>query len=131
MHFLLDTDTCIYVINQRPPEVIAQFLAHEDEGIGVSSITTAELYAGVRKSGSARNLQALERFLAPLIVRDFDHAAAQAYGEVRSALEKSGTPIGPLDMLIASHALALDVTLVTNNLREFKRVKGLRLDNWA
>ncbi len=131
MQFLLDTNICVYVINRRPPEVIAQFLAHEDEGIGISTITAAELYAGVRKSGSIRNFDALEQFLAPLVICDFDQAAARAYGEVRCVLEKKGTPIGPLDTQIAAHAIALDLTLVTNNVREFKRVPGLRMDNWA
>ena len=131
MRFLLDTDICIYVINQRPPEVLAQFLANEEEGIGISAITAAELHWGVRKTGSARNQQALEKFLAPLIVADFDLAASRAYGEVRAALDRKGTPIGPLDTLIASHALALDVVLVTNNEREFKRVPGLEVQNWA
>lgn len=131
MQFLLDTNICIYVINKRPPEVLARFIAHEDDGIGISAITAAELYAGVRKSGSRRNLEALEHFLAPLVICDFDRAAAQTYGEVRTALEKKGTPIGPLDTQIAAHAIALDLTLVTNNLREFKRVAHLRLENWA
>src|SRR5438132_4562202 len=76
MRFLLDTDICIYVINERPPEVLAQFLAHEDEGIAISVVTASELYWGVRKSGSRRNLGALENFLAPLAVMDFDLAAA-------------------------------------------------------
>jgi tRNA(fMet)-specific endonuclease VapC len=114
MQYLLDTNICVYVINKRPPEVIAQFISLEEDGIGVSSITAAELYAVVRKSGSRRNLD-----------------AAQTYGEVRAALEKKGTPIGPLHTQIAAHAIALDLTLVTNNLREFKRVAHLRLENWA
>lgn len=131
MRYLLDTDTCIYVINHRPESVLVQFLAHEEDGIGISSITASELYFGVRKTGSARNLAALERFLAPLLVADYDLAAAQAYGQLRAQLERKGTPIGPFDMQIAAHALALGVTLVTNNLREFRRVPGLALENWA
>ena len=131
MRFLLDTNICIYVINERPPEVLAQFLANEDEGIGISSITAGELYFGVRKTRSARNLDALQGFLAPLNVADYDLAAAAAYGEVRAALERKGTPIGPLDMLIAAHALSMGVTLVTNNEREFRRVPGLTVENWA
>ena len=94
-------------------------------------MTASELFWGVRKSGSARNLQALEKFLAPLTVADYDLAAARVYGQLRAALERKGTPIGPLDMQIAAHALALDITLVTNNLREFKRVPGLKLENWS
>ena len=131
MQYLLDTSICIYVINQRPPAVLKKFLAHEDDGLAVSAITASELYWGVRKSGSARNLAALEKFLSPLVVMDYDLAAARAYGELRAALERKGVPIGPLDMQIASHALALDLVLVSNNLREFKRVPGLKFDNWT
>ena len=131
MRYLLDTNICIYVINERPPAVLARFLEHEPDGIGISVITASELFWGVRKSGSRRNAEALERFLAPLTVADYDLAAARAYGEVRAGLERKGTPIGPLDLQIAAHALALQVTLVSNNLREFKRVPGLKLDNWT
>jgi len=129
--YLLDTNICIYVINNRPPAVLARFIAHEPEGLGVSTITVSELYWGVHKSGSARNLAALEKFLSPLTVFDYNLAAAQRYGELRAHLERQGTPIGPLDQQIAAHALALGITLVTNNLREFDRVPGLRLENWA
>jgi len=131
VRYLLDTDICIYVINQRPPQVLAQFLAHEDEGIALSCISAAELYFGVRKSGSARNLRALEHFLSPLDVLDFDHEAARQYGQLRAALEKKGALSGPHDMQIAAHALAQGMTLVTNNEREFKRVPALRIENWA
>lgn len=131
MQYLLDTNICIYVINQRPSAVLEKFLAHEEDGIAISAITASELYWGVRKSGSARNLAALEKFLGPLIVMDYDLAAARAYGELRAALERKGVPIGLLDMQIAAHALALGLVLVSNNLREFKRVPGLKFDNWA
>jgi tRNA(fMet)-specific endonuclease VapC len=131
MRYLLDTDICIYVINTRPPAVLDRFLAHENDGIGVSAVTVGELYLGVRKSASSRNLLALEKFLAPLEVADFDRGAAVAYGEVRAALVKKGCPIGPLDTQIAAHALALGVVLVSNNVREFRRVPKLRLENWA
>ena len=131
MQYLLDTNICIYVINQRPPAVLEKFLAHEEDGLAISAITASELYWGVRKSRSARNLAALEKFLAPLVVMDYDLAAARAYGELRAALERKGVPIGPLDMQIAAHALALDLVLVSNNLREFKRVPGLKFDNWT
>lgn len=91
----------------------------------------SELYWGAHKSGSRRNLSALEQFLAPLIVLDYDLAAAKIYGDLRAVLARKGTPIGPLDLQIAAHALALGTTLVTNNQREFKRVPGLTLANWA
>ncbi len=131
VRYLLDTNICIYVINARPPAVLERFLAHEADGVGISAITASELYWGVQKSGSARNLAALEKFLSPLTVLDYGLAAAQRYGELRAHLDRQGTPIGPLDQQIAAHALALDVTLVTNNLREFERVPGLRLENWT
>lgn len=131
MRYLLDTDICIYVINQRPPAVLQRFLAHERDGLGISAVTAGELYYGVRKSGSRRNLQALQRFLAPLEIAEFSAEGAQTYGELRSTLESRGTPIGPLDTMIAAHALTLDVTLVSNNVREFKRVPKLRVENWA
>jgi tRNA(fMet)-specific endonuclease VapC len=127
--YLLDTNICIYVINRRPEGVLAQFLAHEGDGVAISSISAAELYFGVRKSASARNLRALDKFLAPLTMLDFDASAAR--GELRATLERKGVPIGPLDTQVAAHALATDLTLVTNNEREFKRVPGLRVENWA
>jgi len=131
MRYLLDTNICIYVINERPAAVLARFLEREPDGLGISAITASELYWGVRKTGSQRNLRALESFLSPLTVMDYDLAAAKAYGEIRAALEKKGVPIGPLDTQIAAHALALDTVLVTNNQREFKRVPGLKLENWV
>lgn len=131
MEYLLDTNICIYVIKQHPPAVLAQFLAHEEDGIAISSITAAELYFGISKTGSARNRRILDKFISPLTVLDFDLRAAQAYGDVRAALEKKGVPIGPLDTQLAAHALAEDLTFVTNNVREFKRVPGLRVENWA
>ena len=131
MRYLLDTNICIYVINERPAGVIAQFLAHEGDGIGISAITASELYWGAHKSGSRRNLVALEQLLAPLVVMDYGLIAAKVYGELRATLARKGTPIGPLDLQIAAHALALGTILVTNNQREFKRVPGLSLANWV
>mgnify|MGYP005844402627 CR=1 FL=1 len=131
MQYMLDTDICIYAIKRRPAAVIEALRVHESAGIGISIISVAELYFGARKSGSAKNLLALRHFLAPLEVSDFDFEAARVYADIRFALESVGTPIGPLDTQIAAHALALDVTLVTNNTREFSRVPKLRLANWA
>ncbi|TSA13278.1 MAG: type II toxin-antitoxin system VapC family toxin [Comamonadaceae bacterium] len=130
MRYLLDTHICTYVINARPAAVLARFVEHEVDGLGISAITASELYWGVCKSGSVRNRTTLEKFLSPLAVLDYDLGAARKYGELRAYLEQQGTPIGPLDQQIAAHALALDVTLVTNNVREFERVPGLRLENW-
>ena len=131
MRYMLDTSICIYAIKNHPAQVLAQLRAHEAEGIGISSISVAELYFGVSKSGSARNLAALQQFLEPLEIADFDLNTAQVYGTLRYTLERLGTPIGLLDTQIAAHALALEVTLVTNNVREFARVSGLSLINWA
>jgi len=131
MRYMLDTNICIYAIKNRPTNVLAALRAHDSAGIGISSISAAELYFGAKKSGSAKNLLALQHFLEPLEIADFDIAAAQAYGGLRHALEASGTPIGPLDTQIAAHALSLGVCLVSNNTREFERVKGLTLENWV
>ncbi len=128
---MLDTNICIYAIKQRPPEVLAALRAQEVAGLGLSSVTVAELAFGVAKSGSARNQRALEQFLEPLEIADFDRSAALVYGRLRAALEAAGTPIGPLDTQIAAHALALGVILVSNNQREFARVPGLRLEDWV
>ena len=131
MRYMVDTDICIYAMKNRPPEVMQAWRQHAEHGIGVSMITVCELEYGTAKSGSARNASLLQQFLAPLEVADFDREASRRYGVLRAQLEGAGTPIGPLDMQIAAHALALGVTLVSNNLREFDRVPGLRLANWA
>lgn len=131
MRFMLDTNICIYAIKHHPPSVLAALRQHEAAGLGVSSITAAELECGAAKSGSARNLAALQQFLEPLVIADFDRHAAKAYGRLRALLESNGTSIGPLDTLIAAQALSLGVTLVSNNLRDFARVPGLLLANWA
>jgi tRNA(fMet)-specific endonuclease VapC len=131
LRYLLDTNICIYIINRRPPSVFARFEALRVGEVGISSISGAELDYGVSKSASARNRQALDKFLAPLDVLPFDADAMRCYGQLCSRLERAGTPIGALDQLIAAHALALDVVLVSNNLREFERIPGLRLENWV
>lgn len=132
MKVMLDTNICIYLIKQQPPTVIERFLSHPVGAIGVSSLTVAELAFGVNKSRQmTKNRLALEQFLAPLEVAVFDHDAALSYGRVRARLETIGSPIGSMDLLIAAHALSLGVRLVTNNLREFRRVPGLKLENWV
>ncbi|MDP2834833.1 MAG: type II toxin-antitoxin system VapC family toxin [Pseudomonadota bacterium] len=131
MRYLLDTNICIYIINQRPIQVMARFRLERIGEIGISSLTAAELDYGVEKSGSARNRQALEKFLAPLEIVAFDDMAFRQYGRLRADLEKRSLPIGSMDMLIASHALALNAVLVTNNTREFERIGGPHLENWV
>lgn len=129
--YLLDTNTCIYVINHRPVQVFERFKQYPLGALAISSITASELAFGVEKSGSERNKQALNKFLAPLDICPFDERAIWYYARLRNSLQARGKTIGSLDMLIAAHALALDAVLVTNNLKEFERVAGLRLDNWV
>ena len=128
---LLDTNICIYIINAKPPAVLARFQSYRLGDIGLCSVVAAELAFGVAKSGSARNRQALEMFLAPLTILPFDAAAVWAYGDLRADLERRGTPIGSLDTMIAAHAISQQALLVTNNTRDFAKVPGLQLDNWV
>lgn len=127
---LLDTNICVYIINAKPPAVLARFQQYRLGDIGVCSVVAAELAFGVAKGGSARNRQALEMFLAPLTILPFDTPAVWAYGDLRADLERRGTPIGSLDTMIAAHALSQQALLITNNMREFAKVAGLQLDNW-
>jgi tRNA(fMet)-specific endonuclease VapC len=127
---LLDTNTCIYIINNRPPNVLERFRKYKAGEVGISSIAASELAYGVAKSGSVRNRKALEMFLAPLKVLPFDSQCLWFYADLRASLEKQGLTIGAMDTLIAAHALSIDGTLVTNNLKEFARVPKLKLENW-
>ncbi len=132
MRYLLDTNICIYLIKQKPMQVIEKFNAYSVGDIGVSSITVGELWYGVAKSEHRdTNGRALEQFLLPLVVAAFDEKASKVYGEMRAALEMAGRPIGAMDMLIAAHAGSMGVVLVTNNEQEFSRVPGLVVENWA
>ena len=132
MKILLDTNICIYLIKRRPQEVRERFERYAVGEVGLSSITVSVLQYGVEKSRRVdQNRTALMQFLLPLVIADFDYEAAVVYGRVRAELERLGTPMGPLDTLIAAHALSLDVTLVTNNEREFSRVSDLRVENWV
>ena len=129
---LLDTNVCIHIIRRRPQVVLRRFEVYGIGELGVSSVTVAELRYGAEKSSRPeQNLEALGRFLLPLEVLAFGQEAAAAYGRVRAALEKAGTPIGPLDTLIAAHAVSMGVTLVTNNTREFRRVTDLEVEDWT
>lgn len=131
LRYLLDTNICIYIINQRPQQVIDRFREHHAGDIGLSSLSAAELAFGVAKSASQRNRQALDKFLAPLDIVAFGPEAMWHYGDIRAGLESTGQPIGSIDTLIAAHARALDCILVSHNVREFERVPGLRLETWA
>jgi len=132
MRFMLDTDTCIYIIKHKAPEVLKRFRAYSVGDIGISSVTLAELRYGVSKSQYIqRNREALDEFILPLEVADFDEKAAKAYGDIGAALEKAGTPIGSMDMLIGAHAVSLGATLITGNTREFKRIRNLKTADWS
>jgi tRNA(fMet)-specific endonuclease VapC len=132
MVLLLDTDVCIHLIRERPSATLQRFNDYAVGDIGISAITLAELEYGVSKSSKPpKNRQALDQFITPLIVADFGRAETAVYGELRAALEKKGQMIGGMDLLIAAHALSLDVRIVTHNVREFARVPGLRVETWA
>lgn len=132
MKFMLDTNTCIYIIKQKPAKVLKHFTTYSVGDIGISSITLAELRYGVAKSQQIqKNQEALDAFILPLEIADFDEKASRVYGIIRAALEKAGNPIGSMDMLIGSHTLSLGIPLVTNNIKEFKRIKGLKVIDWT
>ncbi|MBW4054804.1 MAG: type II toxin-antitoxin system VapC family toxin [Proteobacteria bacterium] len=132
MKLMLDTNICIYIIKQQPVAVLKRFLEYQIGDICISSITLSELRYGVAKSSQKeKNAIALDEFIVPLEVVSFDESAAHVYGNIRAALEKADTPIGPMDMLIAAHALSLGIPLVSNNTREFLRIPSLTCINWT
>lgn len=132
MTYMLDTNICIYAMKKKPEKVLQRFRETLDSGLCISSITLAELEYGMKHSSDpAKNESALLRFLAPLSILPFGAAAASEYGGIRAYLQSKGTPIGPLDMLIAGHATAENLVLVTNNVKEFMRVPDLEIENWA
>jgi len=132
MKFLIDTNICIYIMNERPQVVINRFKNLDPGMIGISSITVSELQYGISKSKyKKQNLKRLEEFLIPFDILSYDEMASKLYGEIRFKLEKQGLIIGPLDLLIAAHALSRDLILVTNNEKEFKRIKSLKIENWV
>ena len=132
MKYMLDTNIIAYAKNNRPESVLKRIMQHRPEDICISSITLAELEYGVYNSARpSQNQLALMTFLASISVIPFDAEAAREYGIIRADLKKKGTLIGANDLLIAAHAKSLDITLVTNNTREFERVEVLKLENWA
>ena len=132
MRYLLDTNICIYVIKHKPEKVFQKLQTIHPEDVCISSVTYAELVHGVEKSAAVeKNRLALSILLANMEILDFDVDAADCYGKIRAGLEKNGTPIGPLDMMIAGHAQSLGYTIVTNNVKEFSRVPALKIENWA
>ena len=129
---MLDTNICIYIIKNKPRSVKEKFKEFKIAELCISTITVSELIYGAYKSKQTeKNLKAIESFLMPFEIVDYHYIASIKYGKIRADLEKKGQIIGNMDMQIAGHALALDLVLVTNNIREFERVEGLRLDNWV
>lgn len=132
MPWLLDTNTCIYIIKQKPTSVFEKFKTVNPGQVALSVITLAELEYGARKSAAVeKNLSALHQFTIPFDILPFDYNATVEYGLIRADLEAKGTPIGPLDTLIAAHARSLNYILVSNNEKEFSRVNGLQVENWV
>lgn len=131
MTYLLDTNICIYVINQRPEQVLQRLIQAGRESLVISTVTVAELAFGVEKSQRPDSRSKLERFLSNFPLLDWDQDAAWVYGRVRKSLESRGQRIGERDLLLACQALALGATMVTNNTREFERIDELKLENWA
>jgi tRNA(fMet)-specific endonuclease VapC len=132
MLYLLDTNICIYIIKKKPASVLEKFRRTPLGEIGISSITLAELEYGINKSSDPeKNRGALNQFIIPLEILNFDIPASVDYGSVRAKLEIQGKSIGPLDTLIAAHAKSMNLILVTNNVNEFNRVEGLKVENWV
>ena len=132
MKFMLDTNICVDMIRKRDEALLRKFTRRQSQEFCVSAVTLSELEYGCAKSADpGKNRLALAQFMTPIKVMPYDDAVAASYGGVRAELERLGTPIGPLDTMIAAHALALGLTLVTNNEREFCRVPGLKVQNWT
>lgn len=132
MKYLLDTNICIHLIKKSPSTVFAKFHRLTVGAVGISVITYAELEYGVAYSSDpTQNRIVLSEFLAPLEILDFPSHAAPIYGAIRASLVRAGRMIGPLDLLIATHALSIGAVLVTNNVKEFSRVADLKIENWV
>lgn len=132
MRYLLDTNICVFLIRNTSTRVLAELQKHDPADLCISAITVAELEYGCDRSANPeKNHFALTEFLSPFTLLPFDDPAAFAYGRVRVDLEKAGTPIGSMDVLIAAHAVSQQMTVVTNNTREFNRVAGLVVEDWS
>ncbi len=130
--YMLDTDTCSYVIRERPIGVLERFRKLSMDQVCISAVTYAELIYGVERSSSKRiNRPIVNDFVQHLDIIEWGKEAAERYGKVRAELEPAGTPIGAMDMMIAAHAKSIKAALVTNNQKQFAKVKGLKIENWA
>ena len=131
MIYLLDTNTCIYFLNEASASVVLNFQRLSPSKIRLPSLTVAELYYGAEKSkAKLKNAKVVEDFVSTFDIVPFDEKSCKVYAKIRASLEKAGTPIDPIDLLIGSISVANNFILVTNNIREFKRVKGIKLENW-
>jgi len=133
MKYLLDTNICIYIINEKPKKVLRKFERYPVHEFAISSITHAELQYGVAKSKHRnKNQKALDEFLLPLTILPFHgKKLIETYGKIRTHLESKGKTIGPLDTLIAAHALSLGLSIISNNIHEFSRIPNLKCENWV
>ena len=132
MKYMLDTNICIYVIKKKPESVLKKFRENFGNGLCISVITLSELMYGAEKSQAfEKNKAMIDELLETLPVLSLKSSVSYEYGKIRAYLEKRGTPIGMMDMLIAAHAKTEDLILVTNNMKEFERVPGLKLENWV
>lgn len=132
MNYLLDTNICSYIINNKPSSVLDKIGSKRPEEIAISTVTIAELEYGLVKSlHPDRNGAALLEFLVPFMILDFDQLASLYYGKIRVSLESKGMPIDPMDLLLAAQAGSRNLVLVTNNEKEFQRIDDLRIENWA
>jgi len=132
MSYLLDTNICIYIIKKQPAVILQRVQSRQPGDIAISTITLAELeYGAARSRYPDRNRVALLQFALAFTILDFDQRAATEYGRIRSLLESKGRPIGPMDLLLAAQAKSQNLILVTNNEKEFRRIDGLRVENWA
>jgi len=132
MRYMLDTNICIYLINNKSKKVLSRFKKEDLGNIVISSITLSELKFGAYNSSNVqKNLDAIAKFTTPLEVLPYSESDTDMYGKIRASLKKLGKLIGPNDTLIAAHAVSMSCILVTNNLNEFKNVNGLKLENWA
>jgi tRNA(fMet)-specific endonuclease VapC len=129
--YLLDTNTCIYIINRRPQDIINKISLHSPSDIKVSAVSVAEMEYGASKSKyREKNRNALKNFLSSFEIIPFNYKDAEIYGIIRAELERQGKPIGPYDMQLAAQALQRNYIFVTNNTKEFQQLKSLKLENW-
>jgi tRNA(fMet)-specific endonuclease VapC len=128
--FMLDTDISSYIIKRRPATLVEKFEKHGDT-LNVSVITAAELRFGAEKAGRPKLTELVEAYLDRLAILDWTNEVTRHYARIRSELESSGRPIGNMDLLIGAHAVSLGMTMVTNNLKHFSNIPGLKVEVWT